>query len=294
LASGRRLAKRFPDVQQAGADFPRHPKRFKHQKPPKFPRLWLSLAESKSPASEPLRTAPAAVVPAVMTVAIPLAAHHAMLETVPPPATAKPAFPARQNSKAPLLAVIERLVERVRGICDLLQRRRRTRHVVGALTQPRQRIVRLLLVLRFIPPRVHPRIGAFQTQLGEITYRALHRRPQLFLVGIELQPGMDGGNPRVGESGAILGTEPHVPHMLVKPRTMLGIDRGRTGDGKGRDTGDGEVLHVSLLSKVSEDERARRRNQLTVWKCCGALRTCNLAFQIIPNARGSHSDISGT
>ena len=56
-----------------------------------------------------------------------------------------------------------------------------------------------------------------------------------------------GGNPRVGKGGAILGTEPHVPHVLVKPRTMLRIDGGRTGDGKNRNGCDGELPHANLL-----------------------------------------------
>ena len=118
--------------------------------------------------------------------------------------------------------------------------------VVGAFAQARHRIVRLLRIV--IRLRIHPRIGAIDPQFGEIPHRGLDRRPQLFLVGVELQPGMDGGDPRVGKGGPVLRTHSHVLHVLVKPRTvLLGIDRGRTGDGERRDAGDGEFLHVNLL-----------------------------------------------
>ena len=53
--------------------------------------------------------------------------------------------------------------------------------------------------------RLHPRIGAIDPQLGEIPHRGLDRRPQLFLVGVELQPGVDGGDPRVGKGRPVLG-----------------------------------------------------------------------------------------
>ena len=82
-----------------------------------------------------------------------------------------------------LLAVVEGLVERIGGIGDLLHRRRRGRHVVGALAQARHRIVRLLRILRIVRLRRHPRIGAIDPQLGEIPHRGLDRRPQLFLIG---------------------------------------------------------------------------------------------------------------
>ena len=68
--------------------------------------------------------------------------------------------------------------------------------------------------------RVHPRIGAIDPQLGEIPHRGLDRRPQLLLVRVQLQPGMDGGDPRVGKGRPVLRTHSHVLHVLVKPRTV--------------------------------------------------------------------------
>ena len=139
------------------------------------------------------RPGPAAV--AVVTVAveaaIPVAivAIHAALETTVPPAFPPPnRLHMGQDGKPALLAVIQGLVERIGGIRDLLHGRRRGRHVVGALAQPRHRIVRLLLRLRIIRRRVHPRIGAIDPQLGEIPHRGLDRRPQLFLVGVSFSP----------------------------------------------------------------------------------------------------------
>ena len=38
-----------------------------------------------------------------------------------------------------------------------------------------------------------------------------------------------------------------IPHMAVKPRPVLGIDHGRTGDGKRRHAGEKQLLHANLL-----------------------------------------------
>src|SRR5437764_406591 len=59
----------------------------------------------------------------------------------------------------------------------------------------------------------------------------LDRRPQPFLIGVKFQSGMDCSNPSVGKSGTVFRIHLHVPHVLVKPRTVLGVDRGRAGDG---------------------------------------------------------------
>ena len=94
---------------------------------------------------------------------------------------------------------------------------------------------------------IHPCVGAIDPQLGEIPHRGLDRRPQLFLIGVQLQSGVHRGDPRIGHRRAVLGVHSHVAHVLVKPRTVLGIDRGRAGDGERRDTGDGKLLHLDLL-----------------------------------------------
>src|SRR6185295_4623983 len=125
--------------------------------------------------SEPFGAAPVRSTIPVITVAaiaavavkIPVPPHFALEPVV------APAFPAPkpgQDGEPALLAVIERLVERVGRFRDLLHGRRRGRHILGPVTQPRHRIVRLLLagiVLR----RVHPRVGAIDSELGELLDR---------------------------------------------------------------------------------------------------------------------------
>src|SRR5450756_3216775 len=67
--------------------------------------------------------------------------HHVVLEaTVAPVFAAESAFHVGEHREAPLLALVEGLVERVGRISDLLQRRRRGRHVVGAFAQACHRI----------------------------------------------------------------------------------------------------------------------------------------------------------
>src|SRR5258707_1791860 len=105
--------------------------------------------------SEPLRAAlvrPAIAVVAVAVIAAFPAAIVAIplktLKTALPPtalvAATKPAIHSGKHGKTALLAVIQRLVERIGRIRDLLHGSRRGRHVVGALAQTRHRIVRLL------------------------------------------------------------------------------------------------------------------------------------------------------
>src|SRR5215469_7561920 len=102
-----------------------------------FQRLLLQRGERPS---EPIRTAAVAVViPAMVAI-------HAALDPAPPPALVlEPLVPAGQQGEAPLLAVIERLVERVGGIGDLLHRGCHRRHVVSAFAQARNGIIRGLL-----------------------------------------------------------------------------------------------------------------------------------------------------
>src|SRR5438132_1064731 len=110
-------------------------------------------------ASEPFGAAPVRAAIPVITVAIAAkVAIHApfALELVMAPAPHAPEpVHAGQNGKPALLAVIERLVERVSRFRDLLHGPGRRRQILGPVAQPCHRIVRLLLagiVLR----RLHP------------------------------------------------------------------------------------------------------------------------------------------
>src|SRR5579864_5953496 len=88
---------------------------------------WLSLisAGPKSAPSEPFRPAMVPILP-IAVVAI----HAALISAVPPAAAVEPVFHMGQDLEPALLALVQRLVERIGRIGDLLQRRGGRRHVV--------------------------------------------------------------------------------------------------------------------------------------------------------------------
>jgi hypothetical protein len=256
FARGRRLAKRFPDVQQAYAIFPgRFGAAPAAKKPPVSGGFSEISIDQRTARSKPLGVPPAAMVAAlaavpviaVIPVVTPVAAFAVAVTlefTVPPTAIAETVLHMGENPEPPLLAIVKRLVERIGGIRDLLQVRRGCRHGIGALAQAGDRIVRLLRIPRIILLRIHPRIGAVDSQLREIPYGGLERRPKLFLLGGELQAGFHGRDPGVGKSRPVLGVHSHV---VLKPRTVLGIDHGRAGKGENRNAGKKNLLHANLL-----------------------------------------------
>src|ERR1700722_10825140 len=174
-----------------------------------------------SPAVIPARPAIAVVAMIRIIPVIPVAAAITVAIAIIAIFMVPPAFVAemRENLEAALLAVVEGLVERVGGIGDTLQHRRRGRPPVSAFAQARHRIVRLLRIICIILLRIHPRIGAIDPHLGEIPHRGLDRRPQLLLIGRQLQARLHGGDPRVGKGRPVLGAHT----LMVKPLTMLGI-----------------------------------------------------------------------
>src|ERR1700731_2133387 len=230
----------------------------KARKPPERGGLpWLSKSASEAPRLEPFGVAAATIAARTaisIATGIPIAtAIHAVLEAATSPTfAAEPARPVREDGEAALLAVVQGLVERVSCIGDLLHRRCRGRHVVGAFAKAADRIARVLriLLLRIILPGAGLRIGAIDPEFCELPHRALDRRPQLFLVGAQLQSGVDGRDPRVGKGGPVLGAHARMSHVLMKPPMMLGIDRRRPGDGEHSDAGDSKLPHVNLLRKV--------------------------------------------
>src|SRR6476646_2985257 len=132
------------------------------EKAARIQRLFLTVSIDRVTACalEPL--APAVTIHARPTaVAIPAALEAA----VPPTSAAEAASHMGQDGEAALLAVVQGLVERVGRVRDPLHRRCGGRHVVGPFAQARHHIIRLLLVLRTIALRVHPRIGAIDPQL---------------------------------------------------------------------------------------------------------------------------------
>src|SRR6476660_1507101 len=224
FAEGRRLAKRPPDVQQSGPSFPGLCGRPASAKsrwiPAAFPVFQSSVRRSEPLAATPAR--PAIAIVAITVEATVPAAITTVHAAVAPAALAEAMSHVGENGEAALLAIVESLVEGIGRIGEFLHRRRGDRHVFGALAQAGHRIVRLLLVA--VALRVHPRVGAVDPQLGEIPHRGLDRRPQLFLVGRKLQPGVNRRDPRIGERRAILRIH---SHLTLEPVTLvLGIDCG--------------------------------------------------------------------
>src|SRR5947209_6753345 len=106
---------------------------------------------------------------------------------------ALPAAHADQHGEAVLLAFVEALVERLRGVGELLQAGGACGHGVGALAQPRDRVRSRLLRIVATAARFAaggPLLHAVAAGLGEIADRGFHRRPVLLLLGGELQSGL--------------------------------------------------------------------------------------------------------
>src|SRR6185503_9684308 len=108
-----------------------------------------------------------------------------------------PAAHAQQHGETVLLALVEALVERLRGVGELLQTRRPRGHRVGTLAQAPDRIragpLRIVATARVAAGghAVGPRLHALGAILGEIADRRLDRRPVLLLLGGELEPGLE-------------------------------------------------------------------------------------------------------
>src|SRR4051812_42309489 len=100
-------------------------------------------------ASEPFGTAPVrAAIPVTTVAAVPggavkaaVHAHSALNPVMPPAFPAPNPVHAGQDREPALLAVVQRLVERVGGLRDLLHGPGRRRHILGPVTQARYRIV---------------------------------------------------------------------------------------------------------------------------------------------------------
>src|SRR5437016_11871892 len=101
---------------------------------------------------------------------------------MPPALTAETAVAVGEDRKSALLGVVERLVERIGGIRDLLHGLGAGRHDLGPLEQTRHRVIVFLRILRLALRYGKPRIGAIDPELGEIPHRYLDRRPELFLI----------------------------------------------------------------------------------------------------------------
>src|SRR5262245_45253255 len=113
---------------------------------------------------------------------------------------------ASEHREAALLAVVEALVERTRGIGDLLEPGRALAHCVGTQIQAFDRVLRAV--------GIGARRETLGALLGKVTQRVLDRRPELLLLGIELEARMQRGDARVAEGADVLGAQARVTHVL--------------------------------------------------------------------------------
>src|SRR6266851_7174960 len=105
---------------------------------------------------------PAAVaIPALPVIPVEAPFHPA----VPPTFAAEPAVVMGEDREPALLTVVERFVERVGRVGDLLHCLGTGRHGFGAVAQARHQIVIFLRVLRLVLRCIHPRIGAIHPEL---------------------------------------------------------------------------------------------------------------------------------
>ena len=127
----------------------------------------------------------------------------------------QPRSPKRRSirvriGEAALLAVVEGLVERIGGIGDLLHRRGGGRH---ASARSRRRATGSA---GFWRSRLSSRIAFIRALARSIRSLANSRTAvstgghSFSWSGVELQPGMDGRDPRVGEGRPVLGAHAHV------------------------------------------------------------------------------------
>ena len=117
----------------------------------------------------------------------------------------------REQRQAMLLFIVQTRIKRRRRVRDRFQILAPRHRAFAAAPQPVNETCGLGLVLEFFTP--------LQGALRSSAQRGLDRGPELLLVRRQFQTGMEGGNARVKESGAIGGRE----NMLFR----LGRDVGR-------------------------------------------------------------------
>src|SRR5262245_29924851 len=176
----------------------------------------------------------------------PVAAHHsAVTSAMPEHRTMMTAPVARlavaetgEHDKTTLLALVEALVERTGGIGELPERGGALTHHLSPQIEPLDRVFRLVGVC--------PRGKALGALLGEITQRGFHRRPVLFLLGRQLEPGMKPRNARITKGRDVFSAWTPALHTLEVIRPLLRIDQRRTGNRKRGRAGENCFPHGHL------------------------------------------------
>src|SRR5262245_38177718 len=116
------------------------------------------------------------------------------------------AIETREHREAALLAVIEALVERARRVGELLEPGRALAHHLGAQVQALDRVFRTV--------GIGARRETLGALLGEVAQRALNRRPELLLLGGELEARMQRGNTCIAKGADVLGAQARMTHAL--------------------------------------------------------------------------------
>src|SRR5215831_5065689 len=155
------------------------------------------------------------------------APHHAaksgMAVTTAELIATKPAEPA-EHRKAPLLTLVKTVVERPSGLAELLERIAGFHHRGRAAIHPLRRIG----VSRLL--RVGSGIHAVDAQLGKIAGGLLERRPSLFLLSRQRQPGLEPGKSRFTEGPHVLNTRAPAAQAFAARILILRIHNGAACD----------------------------------------------------------------
>src|SRR6186713_2067206 len=132
-----------------------------------------------------------------------------------------PAIETRQRREASFLAVIQALVERTRRIGELLEPGRTLAHHLGAQVHALDRVLRAV--------GSGARRETLGALLGEIAQRGLDRRPELLLLGGQLETRMQRGDARIAEGANVLGADARVTHALELSASADGARLLRVG-----------------------------------------------------------------
>src|SRR5271157_6333224 len=132
------------------------------------------------------------------------------------------ATPMDQHHEAVLLSFVELLVQRPRGVGELLQPGRNLRHRISVKAHALDRVGSAR--------RAGAGRKAIGALLGKIADRAFHRRPILFLIGRELEPSLEPGDARIGEGANVFGRRPPAARAVGSARLLLRVDKRRAGD----------------------------------------------------------------
>ncbi len=139
----------------------------------------------------------------------------------------------REDHGAPLLVLVEAGIERLRRVGELAQGlaaggrgiRHRPQGAGGVVGEP--------------GPVAH-RLAPLLAQLGHVADRGFHRRPQLLLVGVELQAGMQGGDAGIREGGPVLGAQRAPATVPAEALGTVVARGGGAGQPQAEGTGDQE------------------------------------------------------